>query len=333
MPLHPCTSFFLYPMSYSPVRLDPCTLGPCTVVFFSPVHLNPDLFANPSVFPINATPICVSMDPYKWIFSCMAGQQDHPMNWLLAVQMAEEEIGITTPFRSNSTDKYTLGLMGPAGTSNSVKWSLQMQQYIPVEKWQLMSHHQQGHAAHAFLDSPFDRALVLTIDGGGNDGWGSLFLAQRSPYNMTELVSIDYNIGTGCVLHLGRLARGAGEAPRHTTMGFRWGVCHIAPWLPSQFHLYVCQNAIFCFQFWRTGDAPPPPIQKSEFCGEPKNAKEQPNLFDHSPPESPATPLKPWYARTGPGSLQPHCPQWRLSHMREPSGLRRFLYFWSTPRR
>ena len=37
-----------------------------------------------------------------------------------------------------------------------------------------------AHAFHAFYDSPFQNALVLSMDGGGDDGTFSIFLAERA---------------------------------------------------------------------------------------------------------------------------------------------------------
>lgn len=40
---------------------------------------------------------------------------------------------------------------------------------LEVEEWQVVSHHM-AHAALAFYSSPFRSALVVSYDGGGDDG-------------------------------------------------------------------------------------------------------------------------------------------------------------------
>jgi carbamoyltransferase len=63
-----------------------------------------------------------------------------------------------------------------------------------VGKWVRANHHQ-SHAAAAFFQSPFDRSLVISFDGGGEDGFFRFFTADRRR-------GVEY-LGPGLPLNLG----------------------------------------------------------------------------------------------------------------------------------
>lgn len=48
----------------------------------------------------------------------------------------------------------------------------------PVRRWESVNHHS-SHALTGFLDSPFETAVVLSYDGGGNDGVFNIYTADR----------------------------------------------------------------------------------------------------------------------------------------------------------
>jgi hypothetical protein len=50
---------------------------------------------------------------------------------------------------------------------------------VAASEWRTFNHHQ-AHAALGFYDSPFSSALVFSFDGGGNDGYFNVYLAERS---------------------------------------------------------------------------------------------------------------------------------------------------------
>ena len=60
-------------------------------------------------------------------------------------------------------------------------------QYTRIE--QMLHHH--GHAAYGFYDSPFDNALVISMDGGGWDGTFQIYRASRK--KGLELVGVVRN--------------------------------------------------------------------------------------------------------------------------------------------
>ena len=51
--------------------------------------------------------------------------------------------------------------------------------FVLILRWVTVDHHL-AHAALGFYDSPFQRALVLSYDGGGNDGTFNVYSADRT---------------------------------------------------------------------------------------------------------------------------------------------------------
>eukprot|EP01010_Urceolus_cornutus_P001360 NODE_189_length_2071_cov_311.611771_g149_i0.p1 GENE.NODE_189_length_2071_cov_311.611771_g149_i0~~NODE_189_length_2071_cov_311.611771_g149_i0.p1 ORF type:complete len:562 (+),score=109.73 NODE_189_length_2071_cov_311.611771_g149_i0:320-2005(+) len=65
---------------------------------------------------------------------------------------------------------------------------LHAQEYLSIT-------HHQGHAAVGFYTSPFETALILTMDGGGDDGCFNMFLADRSKREVRRLYRFPECIG------------------------------------------------------------------------------------------------------------------------------------------
>jgi carbamoyltransferase len=55
--------------------------------------------------------------------------------------------------------------------------------------------HHRSHAANAFFQSPFHEALVVSVDGFGNDGCFNLYIMDRKG-SVKHLRSLDYSLGT-----------------------------------------------------------------------------------------------------------------------------------------
>lgn len=56
---------------------------------------------------------------------------------------------------------------------------LDLKDFIPADNYISCSHHE-SHAAGAFYQSPFQKALIISFDGGGEDGKFNIYLAERS---------------------------------------------------------------------------------------------------------------------------------------------------------
>jgi carbamoyltransferase len=64
---------------------------------------------------------------------------------------------------------------------------------IPADRYSRVSHHE-AHSAAAFYESPFDEALVISFDGGADDGFFRIFTANRSG-SVTPVATIDMDLG------------------------------------------------------------------------------------------------------------------------------------------
>ncbi|KAJ1457599.1 Carbamoyltransferase-domain-containing protein [Pelagophyceae sp. CCMP2097] len=75
---------------------------------------------------------------------------------------------------------YVAWVRNYASEHKVVVHELATRKFAPGVVWVECDHHA-AHATLALYDSPFDRPLVVTLDGGGNDGLGGVFAAGRFP--------------------------------------------------------------------------------------------------------------------------------------------------------
>jgi carbamoyltransferase len=52
--------------------------------------------------------------------------------------------------------------------------------------------HQLCHAASTFYQSRFDKSLIISFDGGGDDGFFNVFLADESGINLVDKINCDF---------------------------------------------------------------------------------------------------------------------------------------------
>ena len=70
-----------------------------------------------------------------------------------------------------------------------------VEEYFPVEKWHWVDHHE-AHALMAYHSSPFRTALIVTYDGGGNDGSFNAYVGRAVGDGKVERIAqLDYNLG------------------------------------------------------------------------------------------------------------------------------------------
>ena len=67
-----------------------------------------------------------------------------------------------------------------------------VERFYAVGEWTIVDHHR-AHATGAYEASPFRSALVVSFDGGGNDGAFLAYYASRG--TLTKLATLDYNFG------------------------------------------------------------------------------------------------------------------------------------------
>lgn len=64
---------------------------------------------------------------------------------------------------------------------------------VHADRWVTVDHHR-AHALHGAHDAPFTRALVISFDGGGNDGTFQVFRADED--GLAHVVRVPLNLGT-----------------------------------------------------------------------------------------------------------------------------------------
>jgi len=70
-----------------------------------------------------------------------------------------------------------------------------VEEYVPVEKWHWVDHHE-AHALLAYHSSPFRTALVVSYDGGGNDGSFNAYVGRvDQSVRLERIAQLDYNLG------------------------------------------------------------------------------------------------------------------------------------------
>ena len=65
---------------------------------------------------------------------------------------------------------------------------------VPHHQFRHVPHHV-AHAHLAFYDSPFATAVVVTTDGGGDDGYFNVWWASRANRSITRLGRVDKDMG------------------------------------------------------------------------------------------------------------------------------------------
>lgn len=65
-------------------------------------------------------------------------------------------------------------------------------QVFTVKQWR-WTHHHEAHALLGFLASPFQRALVVSYDGGGDDGFYNAFYGEGT--GVQRVARLDVKLG------------------------------------------------------------------------------------------------------------------------------------------
>ena len=93
-----------------------------------------------------------------------------------------------------------------------------------TESVKTVASHHQTHAASAFYMSPFERALIVSYDGGGDDGHFNIYFAHEDGIKHLEKIPSDFG---GGYLLCGSLIREVAEKSRHqlALSGKLMGLC------------------------------------------------------------------------------------------------------------
>ena len=131
----------------------------------------------------------------------------------LCREIAEEDWGIENDYEAVlvSTDGY----VQPPSTLKEV---------FNTENVRTIARHHETHAASAFYMSPFEEALVVSYDGGGDDGHFNVYTANNKGIKLLEKVPSDFG---GGYLLCGSMIREVAEKSRHqlALSGKMMGLC------------------------------------------------------------------------------------------------------------
>ena len=131
----------------------------------------------------------------------------------LCREIAEEDWGIENDYEAVlvSTDGY----IQPPSTLKEV---------FNTENVRTIARHHETHASSAFYMSPFEEALVVSYDGGGDDGHFNVYTANNKGIKLLEKVPSDFG---GGYLLCGSMIREVAEKSRHqlALSGKMMGLC------------------------------------------------------------------------------------------------------------
>ena len=99
-----------------------------------------------------------------------------------------------------------------------------LKEVFNTENVRTIARHHDTHAASAFYMSPFEEALVVSYDGGGDDGYFNVYIANRKGIKLLEKVPSDFG---GGYLLCGSMIREVAEKSRHqlALSGKLMGLC------------------------------------------------------------------------------------------------------------
>ena len=83
-----------------------------------------------------------------------------------------------------------------------------------TEKVTTIASHHQTHALSALYLSPFDKALIVSYDGGGDDGHFNIYVGDKQNGKIKLLKKVESDFGGGYLL-CGAMVREVSESSRH----------------------------------------------------------------------------------------------------------------------
>jgi|TARA_R100001443_G_scaffold60309_2_gene70680 carbamoyltransferase len=101
-----------------------------------------------------------------------------------------------------------------------------------------VARHHQTHAASAFYQSPFKEALILSYDGGGDDGHFNVYIGNESGIRQIDNIQSDFG---GGYLLCGSLIKEVGQQSRHqlALSGKLMGLCGYGKLLPEYTSAFI----------------------------------------------------------------------------------------------
>lgn len=101
-----------------------------------------------------------------------------------------------------------------------------------TEQVRTVARHHDTHAAAAFYQSPFEEALIISYDGGGDDGFFNVYSGNSDGITLIEKIQADFG---GAYLLCGSLIREVAEKSKHqlALSGKLMGLCAYGKVIPE----------------------------------------------------------------------------------------------------
>lgn len=115
-------------------------------------------------------------------FASASDDETFRAQWAHALKIAREATGL---------DEFDIGV---------TSWVMPakrriLQSLVSARRWSTVDHHV-AHALHGLHDAPFTHPLIVSFDGGGNDGTFRIFRGDRQRGMLTAVASPPLNLGT-----------------------------------------------------------------------------------------------------------------------------------------
>ena len=115
-------------------------------------------------------------------FECASAEGEFRAQWRRALDVVRRETGI---------DRFDVAVTSWVPPSKRRI----LRQLVDAPEWRTVDHHV-AHALHGLHDAPFDEPLVVSFDGGGNDGTFRVFRGSRREGALLPVARLPLNLGT-----------------------------------------------------------------------------------------------------------------------------------------
>ncbi|HEY4243198.1 MAG TPA: carbamoyltransferase C-terminal domain-containing protein [Kofleriaceae bacterium] len=115
-------------------------------------------------------------------FECASSEPEFRAQWRRALGVLQRETGI---------ERFDVAVTSWVPPSKRRI----LQELVEASEWRTVDHHV-AHALHGFYDAPYEEPLVVSFDGGGNDGTFRLFRGHRRRGVLDAIARVPLNLGT-----------------------------------------------------------------------------------------------------------------------------------------
>lgn len=133
-------------------------------------------------------------------FECATEEHEFRAQWRSALEVVRRETGI---------ERFDVAVTSWVPPSKRRI----LQELVEASEWNTVDHHV-AHALHGLHDAPFDEPLVVSFDGGGNDGTFRVFRGSRLRGTLHPVSRLPLNLGTPYRLLATTMPEVTGRSPQ-----------------------------------------------------------------------------------------------------------------------